>query len=423
MASIETRAGSTGTTTWRVIWREAAVKQSERFDNATSAEKFQRHVEAAGDRWPPGWIPRKGWAGTFKPDAAIPSIPTTQFVTDSANRRVKASEGTRANYVREVDRYINGTQFGQTPWQEVTAATASDWIIGLTRRGLSPKTIKNCHGLASSSWKEAIRAGNATLNPLVGLAPRVTIHSEDIALYLTPSQFLSLYEVTPEHYKLFVHCLAATGMRFSEMTALRVKNIDGSLVKVREAWKKSAKTRVYVLGTPKTARSRRDVTIDEGTREMLAAAIEGKHPDDFVFTTVDGDPINYDRFYQNIWRQRACAALTPDEFPRRPKPHDLRHTHCSWLIGAGASMLEVSRRAGHKDIGTTANTYGHLFPNAETGLAQMGPLSRRVRFARSAYQVDVCARVDRLLVYVCAESAVLRPLSSLSRLGQLVTNW
>ena len=54
---------------------------------------------------------------------------------------------------------------------------------------------------------------------------------------------------------------------------------------------------------------------------------------------------------------------------------------------------------------------------------QMGPLSRRVRFARSAYQVDVCARVDRLLVYVCAESAVLRPLSSLSRLGQLVTNW
>jgi len=46
-----------------------------------------------------------------------------------------------------------------------------------------------------------------------------------------------------------------------------------------------------------------------------------------------------------------------------------------------------------------------------------------VRFARSAYQVDVCARVDRLLVYVCAESAVLRPLSSLSRLGQLVTNW
>jgi len=49
--------------------------------------------------------------------------------------------------------------------------------------------------------------------------------------------------------------------------------------------------------------------------------------------------------------------------------HDLRHSHASWLIAGGAQALQVMKRLGHRDIRTTCNTYGHVFPSDEAALA------------------------------------------------------
>jgi hypothetical protein len=44
--------------------------------------------------------------------------------------------------------------------------------------------------------------------------------------------------------------------------------------------------------------------------------------------------------------------------------HDLRHTHASHLLHAGASLQEVSRRLGHYDEAFTLKTYAHLLPSS-----------------------------------------------------------
>ena len=41
-------------------------------------------------------------------------------------------------------------------------------------------------------------------------------------------------------------------------------------------------------------------------------------------------------------------------------PHGLRHTHCSLLFEAGATLKEVQDRLGHSDIKTTMNIYAHV---------------------------------------------------------------
>ena len=51
--------------------------------------------------------------------------------------------------------------------------------------------------------------------------------------------------------------------------------------------------------------------------------------------------------------------------------HYLRHSHASLLINAGVSLYVVSRHLGHSDIQTTANTYGHLYPNTENEIAEI----------------------------------------------------
>lgn len=50
--------------------------------------------------------------------------------------------------------------------------------------------------------------------------------------------------------------------------------------------------------------------------------------------------------------------------------HGLRHTHCSLLFEAGASLKEVQDRLGHSDIKTTMDIYTHLTPEAKSGVIQ-----------------------------------------------------
>lgn len=45
--------------------------------------------------------------------------------------------------------------------------------------------------------------------------------------------------------------------------------------------------------------------------------------------------------------------------------HGLRHTHCSLLFEAGATIKEVQFRLGHKDVKTTLDVYAHVTKKAK----------------------------------------------------------
>ena len=49
--------------------------------------------------------------------------------------------------------------------------------------------------------------------------------------------------------------------------------------------------------------------------------------------------------------------------------HDTRHSHASWLFGAGASPAEVQHRLGHETAAITLGTYTHLLPGQDAAAA------------------------------------------------------
>lgn len=53
----------------------------------------------------------------------------------------------------------------------------------------------------------------------------------------------------------------------------------------------------------------------------------------------------------------------------RIKTHALRHSHASLLISLGENALIVRDRLRQEDIETTLNTYWHLYPNTNRGVA------------------------------------------------------
>ena len=56
---------------------------------------------------------------------------------------------------------------------------------------------------------------------------------------------------------------------------------------------------------------------------------------------------------------------------KKIRVHDLRHSHCAYLINQGVPPLIIKERLGHKDIKITLNTYGHLYPSEQKKVADM----------------------------------------------------
>ena len=75
------------------------------------------------------------------------------------------------------------------------------------------------------------------------------------------------------------------------------------------------------------------------------------------------DPDNHiprNWFRRSIWAP-ACEAA---DLGFKPRVHDLRHAHASWLLAGGADLQVVKERLGHASIMTTQK-YLHTLPDAD----------------------------------------------------------
>ena len=360
MSHIEKRTNGDGSTVWRVRWREQTGYLSETFDTHAEASRFRGLVDAAGQRTPDGWVKGHGFVTSSDPD--MPSLRSWCSVAIAG--RSTANERTRGDYERTVLTHVPADVLDE-PLDAITRARMGAWLIDLQQR-VKPKTAKNVHGLLSSIFNDAVDEGIIGRNPMKGLIARISsgeIEDEHIE-FLTPDEFEALLSHVPAHYQPFVLTIARTGMRFGEATALPVANVDvrRAQVRVDRAVKRNADGTFYV-GAPKSKRSRRTLVVDPRTVDTLRPLVEARAADAFVFTTEGGSRISHSNFTNRVW-YRVLDAAEP-EIGKRPRVHDLRHSHASWLIEAGASLPAIQARLGHESITTTIDRYGHLMPSAD----------------------------------------------------------
>lgn len=71
--------------------------------------------------------------------------------------------------------------------------------------------------------------------------------------------------------------------------------------------------------------------------------------------------VHVNNMLNRIWRKYP-------EF-KRITPHGFRHTHCSLLFEAGATIKEVQERLGHENIQTTMDIYAHVTQKAKNEVA------------------------------------------------------
>lgn len=321
------------------------------FTTEKAARRFSKLVEAVG------------WADAERAlDVADPT--TTPTLREAAELHIEQATGIKAG-TRRTNRKLIDTwgALAELPVTVVTRDHVARWVNAQADAGFSRSTIANRHSLLSQVLSGAVAGGHLDANPARGVRlPRTVV--ED-GVFLTSAQARMILDHLDPHWHPLVLTLFGTGLRFGEAGALmwdavRLDDAPAS-IHVTRAWENTAGGgRGRVLGTPKTRRSRRVVTLDSaGLVDVLRAhrARTGGRLDAFTFTGPKGGVVGA-HFRDVVWRGAVEAAL-PDLHPR-PTPHDCRHTHASWLIAAGVPLVGVQRRLGHESIATTADRYGHL---------------------------------------------------------------
>ncbi|MBO0412455.1 site-specific integrase [Enterococcus hulanensis] len=227
---------------------------------------------------------------------------------------------------------------------------------------------------ASRIIKFAINLNYASTNPFDRITrPRKADEIEDdTELNFYTREELNLFldiakrELDSKKYAYF-RTIAYTGLRKGEMLALTWDDIDleNKMLRVSKTLTKGKDGRLYI-GSPKTKKSKRTITIDEETVNILKKwrkeqvkvyaelGISTFRPKQLVFSNETNEFVTL-----SLPRKWLDSVITSHHL-KRITNHGFRHTHATLLLEAGASMKDVQERLGHANIQITMNLYVHL---------------------------------------------------------------
>lgn len=171
-------------------------------------------------------------------------------------------------------------------------------------------------------------------------------------------------------YALF-RLLAFSGMRKGEALALTWDDLNFTTneVRINKAISSGKNNHIY-LKTTKTGEAR-TIKMDDKTmsilkdwkikqkQDYLVLGFNTMKPKQLVFSNTSNEyiqPTKTRKWIIHVQQKYKLDKITT---------HGLRHTHCSLLFEAGASIKEVQDRLGHSDIQTTMNIYAHVTKKAK----------------------------------------------------------
>lgn len=325
---------------WRARYRDPSGQQRSRdFPRKIDAQRWLASIEVA--------MGRGEWLDPDLGNITLGEWSQTWLTTQSQLKPSTALryEGLLGNQVLPVWRH--------TRLSDITHSAVADWVAGLSRGGLSPSSVRHAHRVLSLLLSAAVRDGRLPRNVAAGVRlPRVGVSEKR---FLSHTQVRELAEAVGEPFNVVVLVLAFTGLRWGELAALRVRDVDLDRRRVHVVRSMTEIRGRAVFGSPKN-HQRRAVPLPAFLVEPLRARLVSRGPDELAFTSRAGAVLRNRNFRTQVFDRAArdvgLEGLTP---------HELRHTAASLAIAAGANVKAVQRMLGHASAAMTLDVYAGLF--------------------------------------------------------------
>jgi len=254
----------------------------------------------------------------------------------------------------------NLTRFNRT----ITTEQDAQDFVNVLRSRQSPKISNQNLSLLRGFCEWAIESGHLKVNPFATIKPvkgtrsrRQPFSRDEIARILQTTKFHSAYS----SYHDFTYVLLSLGLRPSEAIGLRWQHIDLARKQITINESLSRSTDGRSSGTARQRKITKTGNIRTLTlHEQLVLTFAGRKPllakpDDLVFTSSRGFPIDDHNFSQRVWKR----LLTDAGVDYRP-PYNSRHSFTSHLIEQGASFSQAAETLGHSSSRVVADTYAHM---------------------------------------------------------------
>ena len=348
--------------TYRARYRDSSGKEH--------ARHFARKVDA--QRWLDSVTASVVRGDYTDPKASATTVGEMTATWLAGQVHLKATGRTR---VEGIARLYVVPRWGSTRLRDVAHSDIQAWVAELTASGLSASSVQRTHGVLSQVLDLAVRDRRLASNPAKG-ANMPRRRSKDMR-FLTAGQVEAL-AASSEPYSLVVRFLAYTGLRWGEMAALRVGDVDPLRRRIHVRRSVTEDNGHLIFDTTKTDAAR-VVPLPRFLADQVAEHCAGRGEADLVFQGTRGGVLRNRNFGRRTFAPAARSIGEPEL-----TPHGLRHTAASLAIAAGANVKVVQQMLGHKTASMTLDLYGHLFPDQLDDVADRLDVIGRAAAANSA---------------------------------------
>lgn len=270
-------------------------------------------------------------------------------------------------YQRSCNNYIKPA-LGSVKLAALNAPQIQRFYNGLlTEKKLSPKTVRNIHGVFHKALGQAVKLGMIRSNPTV-LCDLPKVRRKEIHPMEQGEIAAFLKAIEGSKYELLYRVTLFTGMRQGEVLGLTWDCVDFAhdAIYVNKQLQKTKKVGgQYVLAPTKNSRSR-IITVapsvmtllkkqkSQQAQMRLLAGQDWKNPWDLVFTNDLGGNLSHFTVYKTFKEIVRSIGLEQERF------HDLRHSYAVVSIESGDDIKTVQANLGHATASFTLDVYGHV---------------------------------------------------------------
>ena len=307
---------------------------------------------------------------------------TLEKYKSKRERKISKGVNTKPTVVSFYDLWIKTTNLIPTPYNVQTArpmiakwgSTSLDDVPDIfCNEKLGASTFNTRLNILRRFFKWLYKKGHITVNYLADVENRRNMnpkrkqrlpYSDDeirrvLEAYRT-DQFSKQAQFKHSYYYPFIQFVFMTGVRNGEAIGLQAKKIDWvkKFILIDQSFSKqplkSTNVKHRILKPTKTGRSR-NLPLTQELAVILEPLCKGRRPDDFIFTTGNGNPIDDHMFQRRIHKPILKELGIEDR-----DLYACRHTFGTVALEQGFTVLEAAYLMGHSNPKTILINYAHL---------------------------------------------------------------
>ena len=271
----------------------------------------------------------------------------------------KYSDYTEKNYELDLFKYFEYLDKNNLNYLTVKYKDVSNFTLFLAKQNYKSTTINRIDSSIRSFYNYLELEEKINGNPFKA-ASNLKVPKR-LPNYFKYDEYLTMISVIDKddyeyRNRLILEMLFATGLRVSELSNIKIKDIDFSEREIKIMCKGSKER--FVFYNKKCA-----IVLDSYLKECRSKLLSGKDSE-YLFINHLGDKLT-DRGIRLIIDKIVKKSCIKSKV----SPHTFRHTFATMLLNEGCNIKSVQELLGHSSLGTTG-IYTHL-TNDEVRLAYM----------------------------------------------------